>query len=249
MKIKIIYEDKDLLVIDKPARIVVFSEGKNKGKTVIDLLLAKKAGLKRIGRPPRYGTVHRLDKDTSGILLVAKNNETLDFLQRQFKNREVIKKYSALVVGNLKADRGTIETLIGRSPKNRKKQKVYLPYEPKAGKKRTAITEYRVLERFSAKGGSASRGKDYTLLEIRPKTGRKHQIRTHLAYLGYPIAGDKIYGFKNQICPKGLERQFLHASDLEIIMPDKKRRGFQSPLPKELKEALNSFTKKTLSSS
>ena len=246
--INIIYEDKNLLAVDKPAGIVVFPaapsgeprstsierESKSKEKTLIDLLLEIEAGLRKAGKPPRYGIVHRLDKDTSGILLVAKNSEILDFLQKQFKNGEVTKKYLALLVGNLKEDRGTIETLIGRSPKNRKKQKVYLPYEPKAGGKRIATTEYKALERYEG----------YTLAEVRPKTGRKHQIRTHLAYLGHPIAGDKVYGFKNQACPKNLKRQFLHASDIEITMPDKKRMEFQAPLPKELKEILNNLKTK-----
>jgi len=182
-------------------------------------------------------------------LLVAKNNKALKFFQKQFKNREVIKKYLALVVGNLKTEQGVIETLIGRSPKDRRKQKVYLPYEPGAERKKVAITEYKILERFSAKGGSASGGKDYILVEVYPKTGRKHQIRTHFAYLGHPIAGDKMYGFKDQICQKELSRQFLHASYLKMKFPNGREKEFKSELPKDLKEILNKLTKKTLSSS
>ncbi len=252
MKLKVIYEDADLLAIDKPAGIIVFSEEKigektscgERNRTIIDYLLEEKPDLKEAGRPPRYGIVHRLDKDTSGILLVAKNNKTLRFLQQQFKNRKVIKKYLALVVGDLKTEQGAIETLIGRSPKDRKKQKVYLPYEPGANRKRVAITEYKVLERFSARGG-----KDYTLIEIYPKTGRKHQIRTHFAYLGHPIAGDKMYGFKNQICPNNLKRHFLHASYLKLTFKKDEEKEFRSELPKNLKEVLNHLAKKTLSSS
>jgi 23S rRNA pseudouridine1911/1915/1917 synthase len=242
MKIKIIYEDNDLLVINKPAGIIVFTavpegeprQGRKenvKEKTVIDLLLEEYPDLKKAGSPPRYGIAHRLDKDTSGILLVAKNNKTLEFLQKQFKKREVIKKYLALVVGNLKTEQGVIETLIGRSPKDRKKQKVYLPYEPADEGKRTAITEYKVLEKF----------KDYNLLEVYPKTGRKHQIRTHLAYLGHPIAGDKMYGFKGQICPNNLKRQFLHASYLRASLKKGEEKEFRSELPKDLKEILNNL--------
>lgn len=227
---KIIFENKDLLVIDKPARIIVFPERKTEKKTLIDFLLKKFPSLKNVGKPPRYGIIHRLDKDTSGILLVAKNNKTLDFLQKQFKERKVNKKYLALVVGNIKTNQGKIDTLIGRAPKNRKKQKVYLPLTPEAKGKslRRAITEYKIIKRF----------RDYTLVEVVPKTGRKHQIRCHLAYLSHPIAGDKIYGFKSQPEPEGLDRQFLHANFLRIKLPDGKEIEFKSDLPKDLKKIL-----------
>jgi len=228
MRLKIIYEDENVLVIDKPAGIIVFPEGKVGEKTLIDYLLNKFPDLKKVGKFPRYGAIHRLDKETSGILLVAKNNKTLKLLQQQFKSRKVIKKYTALMVGNLREEQGVIETLIGRSPKDRRKQKVYLPYEPASEGKRPALTEYKVLKRF----------KDYALLEVCPKTGRKHQIRTHLSYLGHPIAGDKIYGFKNQICPKNLKRQFLHASYLKIKLKSGERE-FKSELPTTLKTVLN----------
>jgi len=228
MRLKIIYEDENVLVIDKPAGIIVFPEGKVGEKTLIDYLLNKYPDLKKVGKFPRYGAIHRLDKETSGILLVAKNNKTLKLLQQQFKSRKVIKKYTALVVGNLREEQGVIETLIGRSPRDRRKQKVYLPYEPASEGKRPALTEYKVLKRF----------KDYALLEVCPKTGRKHQIRTHLSYLGHPIAGDKIYGFKNQICPKNLKRQFLHASYLKIKLKSGERE-FKSELPTTLKTVLN----------
>ena len=198
---KIIYEDNDVLVIDKPAGINCDDFEKR---------------------------VHRLDKDTSGILLIAKNDRALEFFQKQFKERIVEKKYLALVIGNLKSNQGKIETLIDRSPKDRKKQKVYLPFEPGAEGKREAETRYRVLQRFE----------NYDLIEVVPKTGRKHQIRCHFSYLGHPIAGDKIYGFKNQPCPKGLKRQFLHASYIKIKMPDNKYKEFRSELPDDLKICL-----------
>jgi len=243
MKLNIIYEDKNVLVVDKPAGIVVFSEQEVNGrgsflplspsqkdsKTLIGLLLAKYPYLRKTGEKPRYGIVHRLDKDTSGILLVAKNNKTLNSLQKQFQARTVEKKYLALIVGHPKNRTGTINTLIGRSPKNRKKQKVYAPYGPKSKGKRNAITFYKVLKKF----------KNYDLVEGRPKTGRKHQIRAHFAYLGHPIAGDKIYGFKNQPCPKRLSRQFLHAASLKIKLPNGKIEEFKSELPKTLKKILN----------
>jgi len=198
----IIYEDENLLMIDKPAGVNCDDFEKR---------------------------VHRLDKDTSGIFLVAKNDKALDFFQKQFKEREVKKKYLALVVGHLKNDEGIIETLIGRSPGDRRKQKVYLINEPGSQGKREAKTRYKVLQKF----------KNYDLIEVEPETGRKHQIRTHFAYLGHPIAGDEMYGFKNQPCPEGLKRQFLHASYLKITLPDGKEKEFKSELPKDLQITLN----------
>ncbi len=198
---KVIYKDENVLVIDKPAGVNSDSFEKR---------------------------VHRLDKDTSGILLIAKNDKTLDFLQKQFKERKVEKKYLALVIGNLKDKEGKVETLIGRSPNDRKKQKVYLFLEPGVENKRKAITEYKMLQRF----------KDYDLIEAEPQTGRKHQIRVHLSYISHPIAGDEVYGFKNQPCPEGLKRQFLHATYLKIKMPDGKMKEFKSELPEELKKVL-----------
>ena len=239
MEFNIIYQDPNLLVIDKPAGLVVFSEGQVKentscgerSRTIIDCLLEKFPDLKNAGATPRYGIIHRLDKDTSGILLIAKNNKALSFFQNQFKEGRVSKKYLALAVGNLKNREGTIETLIGRSPKDRRKQKIYLPQEPESDKKRKAITEYKVLQRF----------KDYDLIEITPKTGRKHQIRAHLAYLGCPIAGDKLYGFKRQILPKDLSRQFLHATCLKIELPDGEIKEFRSDMPQDLKNVLKNL--------
>ena len=199
---EIVYEDDDLLVYEK------------------------QAGVNCDDYPKR---VHRLDKDTSGIFLVAKNDKALDFLQEQFKNRKVEKKYLALVTGHIKDEEGKIETLIGRSPGDRRKQKVYLINEPGGEGKRTAVTQYKALQRFE----------NYDLIEAEPKTGRKHQIRTHLAYLGHPIVGDKMYGFKNQPLPKGLKRQFLHAYYLKINLPNGREMEFRSELPQDLKEILN----------
>jgi len=203
---EIVYEDNDILAIDKPAGVNSDDFEKR---------------------------VHRLDKDTSGVLLIAKNEKALILLQKQYKNRNIEKEYIALVVGDIKNDNGRIETLIGRAPKDRRKQKVYLVGGPEAGGKREAITEYKVIERFD----------DYTLLKVFPKTGRKHQIRCHFAYLGHPIAGDKLYGFKNQDCPAGLNRQFLHASYLKIKMPNGEIKEFQSNLPKDLEICLTKLKK------
>lgn len=209
MGIKIIYQDDDLLAIDKPA-----------GIDVIDIY-------------PNLKKIHRLDKETSGVLLIAKNEKALIFFQKQFKNREVEKRYIALVVGEVKDSRGRIETLIGRSKKDGKKQKVYLPAGPGSKAKREAISEYKVLEKF----------KDYTLLEVIPKTGRMHQIRCHLAYINHPIAGDKKYGFKNQPCPEELKRHFLHAVYLRIKLSNSKVKEINSQLPKDLNLCLQNLKK------
>ena len=235
MNIKILYEDNNVLVVDKPAGIVVFPEKPTRSdlvdKTLIYYLIEKYPKLVDVGRPPRYGIVHRLDKDTSGILLVAKNNETLIFFQNQFKNRGVEKKYIALVTGTIKEEKRVIETLIGRSPSDPRKQKAYLLQgltpqylQNTPQNKRLAITEYKVLRRFEK----------YTLLEVKIKTGRKHQIRCHLAYIHHPIAGDKMYGFKDSPLPEGLNRQFLHASYTKIQLPAGRTKEFSSELPEEL---------------
>ena len=232
-EIKIVYEDDNLLVVDKPAGIIVFPEGNVKGKTLVDYLLRKYSYLRNVGERPRYGIIHRLDKDTSGILLVAKNNKSLIFFQKQFKNRNIKKKYTCLVVGNIRVENRLIKTLIGRSPKDRKKQKVYLLNDPLANGKREAITEYKLVRNFE----------NCSLLNVLIKTGRKHQIRCHLSYIGHPIVGDKIYGFKNQFMPKELKRQFLHASYLKIKLPNGKMKEFYSELPKELKNILDDIKK------
>jgi len=248
MDIKVIYEDKDVLVVDKPAGIVVFPEGQTKTGTLIDELIEKYPELVHTGCVPRYGIAHRLDKDTSGVLLVAKSTEGLIFLQKQFsagakaladkKNREgleknVEKRYIALVEGNIKEDSGIIHTLVGRSKKDGRKQKAYLENEPHPDSAREAITEYKVLEDF----------KNYTLLEVKIKTGRRHQIRCHFSYLQHPIAGDKLYGFKNSKTPKGLTRQFLHAQEIKIQLPNGKTENFISELPEDLKNILKKLDK------
>jgi len=231
VEIKIIYQDESLLVVNKPSGVVVYSKSNKKG--LIDYLLANHPELAKTGAPPRYGLVHRLDKETSGVILVAKNKNSLRFLQKQFKKRKVIKKYRALVVGKIEENNRKIETLIGRSPSNRKKQKVFLPYQPKSKGKRKAITKIKILKRFAK----------FALLQAQPITGRMHQIRVHLSYINHPIAGDKKYGFKNQPCPKGLNRLFLHAYWLKIKTPKGKTKAFKCPLPNNLKKIIKNLNK------
>lgn len=210
---KIIYQDKDLLVINKPAGLTIKE---------IEERLPDNGLLRR-------GIVHRLDKETSGVLLIAKNDKSLQFLQKQFKNRRVEKSYLALVDGNLKEDSGTIKTLISRDKKSIKQRACLIqgPEKEKPGS-RIAETQWRIINRY----------KDYSLIEARPKTGRKHQLRVHFAYFGHPIVGDKLYSFKNQKIPKDLKRQFLHAKSLKIKTPQGKIMEFHSELPKDLKEIL-----------
>ncbi len=196
-----IYRDKNVRVLEKPAGI---------------------------NSDDIEGRAHRLDKETSGLLIAAKNPESLEFLQKQFKERKVEKRYLALTVGHLPQKKGRIETLLGRSPKDRRKQKVFLATEPKTEGKREAVTEYEILQKFE----------NYDLIEAEPKTGRKHQIRAHLAHLGHPLAGDKLYGFKGQPCPPDLKRHFLHANYLKLTLPGGKTGEFRSKLPKDLKPIL-----------
>jgi 23S rRNA pseudouridine1911/1915/1917 synthase len=197
-----IYQDEDLVVYDKPAGVNCDDYEKR---------------------------VHRLDKDTSGLFLVTKNDETLKFLQKQFRERKTEKKYLALITGHLRSNQGIMEGLIGRAYGDRRKQKIYSPLEPAAGNKREIKSSYTVLQRFE----------NYDLIEVEPKTGRKHQIRTQLAHLGHPIAGDKLYGFKGQNSPKGLKRQFLHASFLKITLPGGQVKEFLSPLSEDLTSVLD----------
>jgi 23S rRNA pseudouridine1911/1915/1917 synthase len=214
-RLNIIHENAMLLVVDKPAGLTVEQVGEQ--------LKEQFPELEQLGRERRYGIAHRLDKDTSGVLLAAKTEEGFEKLQRQFADRRVEKRYICLVEGAISQESGVIHTLLARSPADRRKQRTYPLEEAKEGR-REAITEWRVLQRFN----------DYTLLEVTPKTGRKHQIRAHMVQLGHPVAGDKLYGFKNQRVPEGLTRQFLHASSLKTG-----NKTFSSDLPQELNNVLN----------
>lgn len=227
MKIDLIYQDNDLLAVNKPARISVFPEGKETNKTLIDYLIIKYPELEQVGSAPRYGIIHRLDKDTSGVLLVAKNNQSLAFFQEQFKNRKVYKEYIALCQGVINKKAGRIETLMGRSPQDRRKQKAFSLYDISAkGALRNAITNYRVLQNFQ----------NYTLIQVILETGRKHQIRCHMAHINHPLVGDKLYGFKDAPELEGLNRQFLHAKTIKIG-----NSVFSAELPDDLKKVLDNI--------
>jgi 23S rRNA pseudouridine1911/1915/1917 synthase len=214
----IIYEDKDLLVVDKPAGLAVHPAPGHPGHTLVNAVLARLPELPDEDGTLRPGIVHRLDKDTSGIILVAKNRVAQAGLAEQFKSRSVSKTYLVLVKGRLTPENGIIEAAIGRDPKNRQRMAVI-------SRGREARTAYRVIRYI---GG-------YSLLEIKPETGRTHQIRVHLAAIGYPVVGDATYGVKNP----SLSRQFLHASKLGFRLPSSGEYvEFEAPLPPDLERAL-----------
>jgi 23S rRNA pseudouridine1911/1915/1917 synthase len=222
----IIYEDSNLVVINKPARMVVHPSAGHQSGTLVNAILAHSPDIEGIGGEKRPGVVHRLDKDTSGVILIAKNDRTHNFLQDQFSSRKVRKVYLALVDGIPKSSSGIIETSIGRSKRDRKKMAVF-----PEGQAREAVTEFNIINSFDK----------HALLEVRPITGRTHQIRVHLAFIGTPIVGDRVYGRKKPSLRLG--RQFLHASEIQISLPDGiGLETFQAPLPEELEAQLTELS-------
>lgn len=218
-RLKIIYEDADLLVIDKPAGVLVHPTRTSREKTIVDALLAYNPRMKSVGEDPlRPGIVHRLDRNTSGLLITAKNQASFQRLKQQFQDRRIIKRYLALIVGRVKDDQGIIAKSITISRKGGRRSALL----DKRAKK--AITRYVVKKRFA----------EYTLLDVQIETGRTHQIRVHLASIGHPVAGDREYKFKRQICPDGLTRQFLHAYYLKFRLSNGKLLELESVLPPDL---------------
>ncbi len=219
--VAIIYQDDDVIVVDKPSGLTVHPAPGHPSGTLVNALLAVAPQLAEFRQTMRPGIVHRLDKDTSGLLVVAKSERARASLTRQLKEREVGKTYLALVHGVPQAPRGTIEAPIGRHPRNRKKMAVV------AGG-REAETKYRVREALDG----------FALLEVEPVTGRTHQIRVHLAAIGHPVVGDAVYGKRSGLT----ERQFLHACKLAFDLPSSGRLvEFESPLPPDLRQVLDSL--------
>lgn len=243
---KIIFEDKTILVIDKPAGMVVNRAQSTKEETIQEWLEGY-LKIKDRGIGERAGIVHRLDKETSGILVVAKNQKAFGNLQEQFKQRRVEKRYLALVHGKVEPKQGIIEAPITRSPFDRKKFGVFLGGRP--AKTKYKVKKYYTLDpkhyfERSEKQSSPRRGGSYTLMELMPETGRTHQIRVHLKYINHPVVADEKYAGRKtaradrQWCP----RQFLHAFSLSFTHPwTKKRVKFTRSLPSELQKALDSF--------
>jgi 23S rRNA pseudouridine1911/1915/1917 synthase len=219
--LNILYEDDDLLAVDKPAGLTVHPAPGHPGHTLVNAILFHFPHLADIGDSLRPGIVHRLDKDTSGVMLVAKNSVAQANLVEQFKTRSVLKTYLVLVKGQLTPENGIIEAPIGRNPRNRKRMAI-------VAEGREARTEYRVVKYIG----------DYTLLEVMPETGRTHQIRVHLSAIGYPVVGDKVYGVKSPY----LLRQFVHASRLGFKLSSTGEYvEFTSELPQDLEEVLKAI--------
>ena len=233
MNISIIYQDSDIVAINKPAGIAVHKGVAEKGKTLADWLAEKFPEIKKVGDEPkvRPGIVHRLDKDTSGVLVAARNQKTFEFLKYLFQSRNIIKKYLVLVEGDLKNDKGIINLPISRSRSDFRKK---LASERARGESREAVTEYKVLEKFP----------DYTLVEAYPKTGRTHQIRVHFKAIGHPVVCDSLYGGKRMTCPHGLKRHFLHANFLEFTTLSGIRLKLEADLPADLSKVLEGLRKK-----
>lgn len=236
----VIYEDKDIIVLNKQAGISVHPSINEPRGTLVNALVAKCPELIDVGEDPvRPGIIHRLDKDTSGILVVAKNQKTFEFLKNEWQEGRVTKKYLTLVCGHLKSDEGTIESELARSPKDFRKRVIVKPGK-KALVGKSAITNYKVIKKYPPPFGGRVGG--YSLVEVFPKTGRMHQIRVHMASLGAPVAGDKVYG-KNKTAPEGLSRQFLHAYYLKFSLPNGKSRAFEADLPADLSSVLTKLEK------
>lgn len=223
LPIKIIYEDESIIVVDKPAGLVVHPAPSVKEPTLVNILVGKTT-LAPVNES-RPGVVHRLDKDTSGLIVLAKTFQSYNSLVKQIQERKVLKEYIAVVYGRLKS--GSISVPIGRSPSDRTKMKV-LP----SG--RIAITHCEVLEIIG----------DYSILKVRIETGRTHQIRVHLAYIGHPVVGDKVYGIKDK--ERLIDRQALHSSRLSFLHPvTQDRLEFFSPLPRDMENLIEELRRRS----
>jgi len=220
--LRIVFENEDLLVVDKPAGMVVHPAGDHHTGTLVHAVLAHAPDIEGVGGELRPGVVHRLDKDTSGLIILAKNDRAHQWLQNQFRNRKAEKTYLALVDGAPPSPQGRVEAAIGRDPRDRKRMAVVPP-----AKGRAAVSVYKTLQAYPR----------HTLLEVHPLTGRTHQIRLHLAFLGCPVVGDRIYGRRTPTLP--IRRQFLHAARLRLALPGQGvLREFEAPLPEDLTKVL-----------
>lgn len=218
----VLFESDDLLVVNKPAGMVVHPAAGHASGTLVNAVLGYDPDMEGIGGEERPGLVHRLDKETSGLILLAKNERAHRWLQDQFRLRKVEKTYLALVDGKPPTPTGRVEAYIGRDPSHRKKMAIV-----SESRGREAISEYKTMESYP----------HHTLLEFHPLTGRTHQIRLHCEFLGCPIVGDPIYGKKKSTI--NIHRHFLHAYRLKIVLPgEKEPRVFEAPLPMELEDAL-----------
>lgn len=234
---EILYEDHDVLVVSKPAGLIVHSDGRTVEPSLADWILERYPDTRDVGEPwlspqgvlvPRPGIVHRLDRTTSGVMVVAKTEEAYTFLKQQFQDRTAEKEYLAVVYGHPKEDGGRVEREIVRIKSTPPRWGVSRGAE---NKKRAAVTDWRVVSRFEYGGALVS------LLRVSPKTGRTHQIRVHLSSIGYPIICDHLYA-KTKPCLGELVRPALHAERLTLTTPDGVRRTFVAPVPADLEFAM-----------
>ncbi len=249
MKISILYEDKNVLVINKPAGVSVHGDGRKlKEKTVADWILKEYPKLKKVGEPEVYngvtverpGIVHRLDKDTSGVLVIAKDQKTFLFLKEQFQKHKIEKIYRAFVYGSVKdpqaslatGGKGVIKAPIGRSPND---IRMWTAGRGAREPLREAVTEYKVISRFQKRNGDR-----FSYLEIYPKTGRTHQIRVHLRYINAPIVSDPLYYSKKE---KDLDfkRTALHAYSISFTLPDGNKKVIIAPLPADFQNVIKKY--------
>lgn len=260
MKLKILYEDKNILAIDKPAGTAVHADAhtKKNEKTLSDYLLEYDPKLAKVGEPMeieykgenlkiiRPGIVHRLDRETSGVLLVARNQKTFLFLKEQFQNHKIQKKYLTFVYGHvsdpkaslLSGKRGVINVPIGRSPID---IRMWTAGRGAREPLREATTEYLVLKRFSdTEGKTLNQDNKYSYLEVYPKTGRTHQIRVHMRYINHPVVSDPLYRGAKDLA-LGMKRLALHASSIKFRLMDGEEKTIESPLPADFKKVINTY--------
>ena len=247
-RVTVLFEDDDVLVINKPAGLVVHSDGRTKESTLVDWILKKYPKIKGVGdhisselnakrstlsaSDLRPGIVHRLDRETSGALIIAKNQTALFSMKRQFKKQDVRKTYHAFVYGLVKHDEGVIDRPISRSRAN---PVLWSATRGRKGEEREAITDYRVIKR----------GDSFTFLELSPRTGRTHQIRVHLKAINYPVVCDRLYAPKREPA-LGFKRLALHSRAVSLLLPrNGKRITVEAPYPKDFKEAIKILKSKT----
>ena len=230
--IRIIFEDDNIVVVDKPAGLVVHSDGRTKEPTLADWVLENYSESENVGESiflsdgreiKKYGIVHRLDRETSGVMIVAKNQDTFLFLKRQFQDRKIKKVYRAIVYGTLKQERGTVDKPIGKSKKD---FRVWTTAGVR-GVLRDAVTEYKVL----------CKADGFSVIEIYPKTGRTHQIRVHMKAIGHEVLCDRLYAPKKE-CALGMERVALHALSIDFSLRGGVRMKIEASIPEDFKRAL-----------
>ncbi len=260
MKLNILFEDKNILAVDKPAGISVHGDGKNDGdETLADFIKTHDKKISKVGEPmlarkegkvfeiARPGIVHRLDRETSGVLLVAKNQKTFNFLKEQFKNHTIKKVYRALVYGFVSdpkaslatGKKGVIDAPIGRSPRD---IRTWTSGRAARNPLREAKTEYKILNKFfDTKKESKDPSHQFSYLELYPKTGRTHQIRVHLRYINHPVVSDPLYRGSHQKA-LGMKRLALHALSITFKMPDGTEKTIEAPLPADFKKVVKTYS-------